>query len=79
MTLDQVRVFLRFATGSSGRTSQKLEFQFNMLSGLSRRPIAHTCSSILELSATYNSYPEFVKEFRLVLSDDTYTWIMDAL
>ena len=79
MTLDQLRLFLRFATGSSVFTASKLEVQFNMLFGLARRPIAHTCSNLLELSATYVSYPEFVKEFNLVLSDETYTWIMDAL
>ncbi len=52
---------------------EKLEVQFNMLSGLARRPIAHTCSNILELPATYQSYPEFMKEFQQVLSDETYS------
>lgn len=39
-----------------------------MLTGVARRPIAHTCSS-LEVPAAYESYPEFVKEFQLVLSE----------
>lgn len=60
-------------------TASKLDVQFNMLSGIARRPIAHTCSNMLELPATYGSYPEFVKEFQQVLSDETYSWIMDAL
>ncbi len=79
MTLDQVRLFLRFVNGSSVCTVEKLEVQFNMLSGLARRPIAHTCSNILELSATYQSYSEFMKEFQQVVSDETYSWIMDAI
>ena len=36
-------------------------------------------TNMLELPATYGSYPEFVKEFQQVLSDETYSWIMDAL
>ena len=79
MTLEEVRFFLRFVTGSSVCSATKIEIQFNMLSGLARRPISHTCSNLLELSATYLSYPEFVKDFKHVLSDNTYTWIMDSL
>lgn len=79
MTLEEVRVFLRFVTGSSVCTGKKIEVSYNTLSGIAQRPIAHTCSNMLELPATYQCYPEFVKEFKLVLSDDTYTWIMDSL
>ena len=79
MTFEEVRVFLRFVTGSSVCTGKKIEVTYNTLSGAARRPIAHTCSNMLELPATYHCYPEFVKEFKLVLSDDTYTWIMDSL
>ena len=79
MSLEQVRVFLRFVSGSSVCTTQKLEMQFNGLSGLARRPIAHTCTCSLELPATYTSYPEFEQEFQRILSDDIFTWIMDAL
>jgi len=56
-----------------------MEVQFNMLTGIARRPIAHTCSNLLELPATYSSYSDFVKEFKLVLSDETYAWFMDAI
>ncbi len=79
MSPDEVRIFMRFVTGSSVCTAKRLEVQFNMLDGIARRPIPHTCSSILELSTTYQSYLEFIKEFKLVLSDDTFTWIMDAI
>ena len=56
MSLEQVRVFLRFVSGSSVCTAEKLEVSFNSLAGLCRRPIAHTCSNCL---ATYTTYPEF--------------------
>ena len=79
MSLEQVRVFLRFVSGSSVCTAEKLEVQFNSLAGLSRRPIAHTCSNCLELPATYTTYPEFEREFQLILSDETFTWVMDAV
>ena len=79
MTRDQVKMFLRFVTGSSVCSTKEIEVQFNTLSGIARRPITHTCSNILELSTTYLCYSEFAKEFRLVMSDETYSWIMDGL
>ena len=79
MSLEQVRIFLRFVTGSSVCIADKLEVEFNGLTGLARRPIAHTCSNCLELSAAYTSYPEFEREFQLILSNETFTWVMDAI
>ncbi len=79
MTQTQVKSFLRFVTGSSVCSVQALEIQFNTLSGLARGPIAHTCSNILELSSTYMSFHDFEQESRLMLSDEKYSWIMDAI
>lgn len=81
MSSDDVRMFLRFVTGSSVCGTENITVQFNALTGLARRPIAHTCSSLLELPCTYTSYLEFEREFKLVLSADrtSYTWIMDSL
>ena len=79
MTIEEVRLFLRFSTGSTVCTSGKLEVQFNMLSGIACRQIAHTCSNLLELPATYSTYQEFVKEFKQVLADNNYAWFMDAI
>lgn len=76
MSLEQVR---RFVTGSSVCIAGKLEVEFNGFTGLARRPIAHTCSNCLELSAAYTSYPEFEREFQLILSNETFTWVMDAI
>ena len=79
MTADELRTFLRFVTGSFVITVPSISVAFNTLDGLARRPISHTCSAMLELSSTYTSLPEFVSEFRAVLSDAYYSWRMDAL
>ena len=43
------RNFLRFVTGSSVCSTTGISVTFNSLSGLGRRPIAHTCDCILQL------------------------------
>lgn len=62
MQTDEVRA-LRFVTGSAVCSNNAIQVTFNVLTGLGRRPIAHTCSYTLELPATYQSYQEFVQEF----------------
>ncbi len=74
----EVRNFLRFVTGSSALIVDDIKITFNGLSGLSRRPIAHTCSSILELPTAYETFVEFSKEFDALLSSEL-SWIMDAV
>ena len=56
----------------------KIQVEFNMLSGASRRPIAHTCTPSLELPSTYATYTEFVSEFRRCMASD-FSWIMDGV
>ena len=70
--------FLRFITGSSALVVDEIKITFNGLSGLSRRPIAHTCSSTLELSTAYETFMDFNKELDNVLSSE-FAWIMDAI
>ena len=54
MRMDEIRHFLsEFTTGSSVLIAEKITISFNALSGISRRPIAHTCSCVLELIAFY--------------------------
>ena len=79
MKSDEVRQFLRFTTGSSLMIAKRISIKFNMLSGLARRPIAHTCGCVLELPSTYLSYLDFEQEFKAILSDDEYNWQMDAI
>ena len=75
----EVRQFLRFTTGSSVLTAQQIFVSFNSLSGLGRRPIAHTCGCTIELPSTYTSYIDFEQEFKAVLADNEYSWQMDAI
>ena len=79
MTVDELRTFLRFVTGSFVISVPSISVSFNTLDGLARRPISHTCSALLELPSTYTSLPIFVSEFRAILADDLYSWRMDAL
>ena len=76
---DSLRRFLRFTTGSSVLFNNRISVTFNSLSGLARRPIAHTCDSIIELPSTYVTYPEFEREFTAVLADDDHAWQMDSV
>ncbi len=78
MKQDELRSFLRFVSGSSVCLSGRLAVRFNSLSGLGRRPIAHTCDCVLELPVSYTTYLEFVGEFRNVLTSDE-CWIMNAI
>lgn len=79
MSVSELRAFLRFVTGSVVICVKKIYVAFNNSVGLARCPIAHTCTSTLELSSTYNTLPEFENEFRSVLSDPIYSWRMDSI
>ena len=79
MKPEEVVTFLRFVSGSSVCLDKKITVSFNDLSGLSRRPIAHTCDCMLELPLSYISYRDFTTEFRSVLSDTQFTWYMNAI
>lgn len=50
MKQSEVATFLRFVSGSAVCLEKKITVSFNNLSGLGRRPIAHTCDCMLELS-----------------------------
>ena len=66
--------FLRFTTGSSVCIADKISVPFNCFSGLVRRPIAHTCSNSLELSASYINYHDLFSEWHAILSDTNNEW-----
>lgn len=78
MKLDEAKKFLRFITGSSVLTSDPINVSFNALTGITRRPIAHTCSNMLELPHTYNTFLEFVEEFTALLGSE-HCWRMNSL
>ena len=78
MKSDELRLFLRFVTGSSVVVAQHISIFFNLLSGVARRPISHTCDCSLQLSIDYSTFPEFEQEFSKVLSSE-YSWYMDGI
>lgn len=65
-----LRRMLRFVTGSDVICVAEMEVIFTSLEGLARRPVAHTCGSVLELPYTYNSYPELRVEMENVLTSN---------
>ena len=80
MHQDKIRAFVRFVTGASVCLAPSIQLTFNTLDGFAMRPISHSCSSTLEIPVS-NTFPEFVSEFRSILSDtnSNYTWIMAAI
>ena len=77
--LDQKKLtlFLRFCTGSDLLTVPKISVEFCVMTGFQRRPIAHTCGSVLRLSKVYESYVEFRSEFDNVLNGNI--WVIDIV
>ena len=72
-------LFLHFVTGSFVTNVSSIMTSSNNFDGLARRPIAHTCTGLLEVSSTYNIFFYFESEFRAVLSDPYFSWRMDAI
>lgn len=77
--LDEVglRKLLRFVTGSDIICVNRIYITFTNLDGLARRPVAHTCGSVMELPRTYQSYPELREEMENVLTSNYFS--MDFL
>ena len=59
--------FLHFCTGSDVITCDSMTITFSTLSGLERRPIAHTCAPLIELPSTYESYLALAEEFQNIV------------
>ena len=78
MKQNELRLFLRFVTGSSVLLAKKIKVSLNNLTGLARRPISHTCDCMIELPVSYATYPEFELEFTKVLTSEV-SWAMDAV
>ncbi|XP_077861690.1 uncharacterized protein LOC144342330 [Saccoglossus kowalevskii] len=72
-----LKSFLRFITGSDLMPEDPLNISFVKLSGICRRPVAHTCSNLLELPSSYDNYPDFRAEFNTILNAGV--WVMDII
>ena len=81
MSTEELRPLLRFITGSSVCSAMDILVTFNSLSGIARRPIAHTCDTTIELSTSYVNYDDFYDEFKAVLNkvNKEFSFRMDAL
>ena len=81
MNINELRSFLRFVTGSTVCNSTKILVTFNSLTGLARRPLAHTCEPTLEISSTYINYDEFYGKFRSIFDkvNEEFSFRMDAV
>ena len=81
MQPEELRLLMRFITGSCVCTASKIDITFNLLVGLARRPIAHTCNCTLEIPTSYINYDDFHSEFYSILTqtDKEFSWRMDTL
>ena len=68
--------FVWFVTGSSVCLGKKIMVSFSSLTGLGRRPVAHTCDCLLEIPCSYISYMEFTAEFKAILCNPEHAWCM---
>lgn len=69
--------FLRFCTGSDLFLEKNIIVNFTQMEGFQRRPVAHTCGCVLELSVYYDSLPDFSTEMNKVLESNV--WVMDIV
>ena len=81
LNMEDLRHLMRFITGSSVCSESKISIQFNGLTGLARRPIAHTCDCTLELPTAYCNYDDFYEEFCSILAQTSndFAWRIDVL
>lgn len=76
LEMNALKNFLYFTTGADVVLVSKIEISFIAFATRSqRRPIAHTCAPLLEISAAYTSFPDLRDEFNRVLARTD--WGMD--
>lgn len=68
-------LFLRFCTGSDLFLGKNIIINFTQIEGFQRRPVAHTCGCVLELSVHYDNYPDLSSEMNKVLESNV--WVME--
>ena len=80
MSINDLRNFMRFTTGSSVCFAKKIKVFFNDTTGLGRHPFANTCVNTLHLPVSYFNYDDFSSEWSAILSDtdSEWKWCMDA-
>lgn len=71
-------MFLRFCTGSDVITCDSIRISFSSLEGLQRRPVARTCTPMLELPTSYDSFPALSEEFTNIMKE-SQAWSFDIV
>ena len=81
MRSSELKLFLRFVTGSRVCITSKIVVTFNNMTGLGCRPIAHTCDATIELPISYANYDDFLSDFKAILNstEEELSWEMDCL
>jgi hypothetical protein len=65
---EKLTMFLRYCTASTMICIESIKVVFTDLDGAARRPVAHTCGSVLKLPTTYQSFPQFRQEMNNLFS-----------
>lgn len=60
--------FLRICTGSDVILCEEIGITFTLLTGVTRRPIFHTCGCVIELPSTYEGFCDFREEWCNIMS-----------
>lgn len=68
LSKEKVASFLQFVTGTSLALVPHITVAFTDLSGIQRRPIAHTCTCRVDVSTEYESFAAFCKEFDTIIT-----------
>ncbi len=63
-----LRKFLRLSTAADVLIGAEIQVTFTSLTGAARRPIFHTCGSVLELPSTYDDFCDFRQELTNIVS-----------
>lgn len=78
---EKLQAFLRFCTGSdvmgvdASLQYHPIYVRFSSLTGIARRPVAHTCGRVLEIPVEYEDLLEFKSEFCEILK--SAVWVME--
>jgi len=75
---EKIAKFLQFTTGMDVMGTSPLKITFSTSQGFGSRPIAHTCSPLLELPTTYTNFVELREEFENILNQKTI-WEIDIV
>ena len=67
---EKLTKFLRFCTSATMLCVESIEVTYTDLDGAARRPVAHTCGSVLELPTTYQSFPQFRQEMNSIFTSE---------